>query len=76
MFFFNIWETYRVSYQETGDFIVDLTRHIGQRLTGRSPITANCGNLHTLQAENCCHNSRLVVDEDNSKWVVNEKYIV
>ena len=29
--------------------------------------------LHPLQAANCCRNSRLVVDEDNLKWVANEK---
>ena len=25
--------------------------------------------LHPLQAANCCRNSRLVVDEDDLKWV-------
>ena len=34
-------------------------------------------NLHSLQAANCCRNSRLVVDEDDLKWVTKEKkYIV
>ena len=28
--------------------------------------------LHSLQAPNFCRNSRLVVDEDDMKWVVNE----
>ena len=28
-------------------------------------------NLHPLQVENCCRNSRLVVDEDELKWVKN-----
>ena len=32
--------------------------------------------LHPLQAANCCRNSRLVVDEDDLKWVENEKNIV
>ena len=26
------------------------------------------GNLHPLQAKNCCRNSRLVVDEDDFMW--------
>ena len=29
-------------------------------------------DLHPLQAVNCCCNSRLVVDEDDLKWVANE----
>ena len=32
-------------------------------------------HLQLLQAANCCHNSRLVVDEDDLKWVANEKNI-
>ena len=28
--------------------------------------------FHSLQATNFCRNSRLVVDEDDLKWVVNE----
>ena len=28
---------------------------------------------HPLQAANCCRNSRLVVNEDDLKWVANEK---
>ena len=31
---------------------------------------------HPLQAANCCRNSRLVVDEDELKWVTNEKNIL
>ena len=30
-------------------------------------------HLHPLQAANCCHNSRLVVDEADLKRVANEK---
>ena len=30
-------------------------------------------HLHPLQAVTCCRNSRLVVDEDDLKWVGNEK---
>ena len=30
---------------------------------------------HPLQAANCCRNSRLAVDEDDLKWVENEKKI-
>ena len=33
-------------------------------------------HLHPLQAANCCRNSRLVVDEDDLKWVTNEKKIL
>ena len=29
-------------------------------------------HLHPLQAANCCRNSRLVVDENDLKWVTNE----
>ena len=32
-------------------------------------------HLYPLQAANFCRNSRLVVDEDDPKWVANEKYI-
>ena len=28
---------------------------------------------HPLQAANCCRNSRLVVDEDDLKWVKNKR---
>ena len=39
----------------------------------RSKLTLSSLNLqlssHPLQAPNCCHNSRLVVDEDDLKWV-------
>ena len=37
-----------------------------------SSLTLHC-HLHPLQAANCCRNSRLAVDEDDLKWVVNEK---
>ena len=30
---------------------------------------------HPLQAANCCRNSRLVVNEDDLKWVANEENI-
>ena len=33
-------------------------------------------HLHPLQAANCCRNFRLVVDENDLEWVVNEKYIL
>ena len=33
-------------------------------------LTFHC-HFHPLQAANCCHNSRLVVDEDDLKWVKN-----
>ena len=33
-------------------------------------------HLYPLQAANCCRNSRLVVDEDDLKWVANEKKIL
>ena len=33
-------------------------------------------HLYPLQAANSCHNSRLVVDEDDLKWVANEKNIL
>ena len=33
-------------------------------------------HLHPLQATNCCRNSRLVLNEDDLKWVTNEKNIV
>ena len=35
-------------------------------------------HLHPLQAANCCRNSRLVVDEDDLKWVkrIEENYHV
>ena len=39
-----------------------------------SSLTLHC-HLHPLQAANCCRNSRLVVDEDDLKWVTNEKSI-
>ena len=32
-------------------------------------------HLHPLQAANCCRNSRLVVDEDDLKWVTDEQNI-
>ena len=32
-------------------------------------------HLHPLQAAKCYRNYRLVVDEDDLKWMVNEKYI-
>ena len=32
-------------------------------------LTSN--HLHPLQAANCCRNSRLIVDEDDIKWVKN-----
>ena len=35
----------------------------------------NLPHLHPLKAVNCCLNSRLVVDEDDLKWVANEKNI-
>ena len=35
-----------------------------------SILTLHC-HLHPLQAVNCCRNSRLVVDEDDLKWVKN-----
>ena len=35
-----------------------------------SILTLHC-HLHPLQAVNCCRNSRLVVDEDDLKWVSN-----
>ena len=40
-----------------------------------SSLTLHC-HLHPLQAANCCRNSRLVVDEDDLKWVTIEKNIV
>ena len=33
-----------------------------------SSLTLHC-HPHPLQAANCCRNSRLVVDEDDLKWV-------
>ena len=39
-----------------------------------SILTLHC-HLHTLQAANCCRNSRLVVDEDDLKWVKKLKKI-
>ena len=33
-----------------------------------SNLTLHC-LLHSLQAANCCRNSRLVVDEDDLMWV-------
>ena len=30
-------------------------------------------HLHTLQAANCCRNSRLAAEKDDLKWVANEK---
>ena len=39
-----------------------------------SSLNLHC-HLHPLQAANCCRNSRLVVDEDDLKWVKNEKKI-
>ena len=33
-------------------------------------------HLYPLQAANCCRNSRLVVDEDDLKWVANEKNVL
>ena len=35
-----------------------------------SILSLHC-HLHPLQAANCCRNSRLVVDEDDLKWVKN-----
>ena len=32
----------------------------------------NLCHLHPQQTANCGRNSRLVADEDNSKWVANE----
>ena len=32
-------------------------------------------HIHPLQAANCCRNSRLVVDEDDLKWVTNRANI-
>ena len=39
-------------------------------------LTLSSLNLHPLQAANYCRNSRLVVDEDDLKWVANEKKIM
>ena len=33
-----------------------------------SSLTVHC-HIHPLQAANCCRNSRLVVDEEDFKWV-------
>ena len=33
-------------------------------------------HLHSLQAANCCRNSRLVVSEDDFKWVAKEKNVL
>ena len=30
-------------------------------------------HLYPLQVANCCPNSQLAVDEDDVKWVINEK---
>ena len=39
-----------------------------------SSLTLHC-HLHPLQAANCCRNSRLVVDENDLKWVKNFKFL-
>ena len=43
--------------------------------TFKAALTLSNLNLplspHPLQAANCCRNSRLVVDEDDLKWVTN-----
>ena len=44
-----------------------ITKNIGLTLSSlKLPLSS-----HPLQAVNCCRNSRLVVDEDDLKWVEN-----
>ena len=38
-----------------------------------SSLNSPYRHFHRLQAANCCRNSRLVVDENDLKWVTNEK---
>ena len=46
-------------------------------LTISNKLTLSSLNLplssSSLQAANCCRNSRLLADEDDLKWVANEK---
>ena len=39
-------------------------------------ILCSSVRVNPLQAANCCRNSRLVVDENDLKWVTNEKNIL
>ena len=54
-------------------FSQKLLNMIKLRLTP-SILTLHC-HLHLLQAANCCRNSRLVVDENDLKWVKKLKKI-
>ena len=38
-------------------------------IAGQARVNLDRCNLHSLQAANCCRNSRLVVNEDDMKWV-------
>ena len=40
-----------------------------------SNLTLHC-HLHPLQAANCCRKSRLVVHEDDLKWVKNYRKLL
>ena len=42
-----------------------------QAAQGLTISRVNHSHLHPLQAANCCRNSRLVVDDDDLKWVKN-----